>query len=178
MSSREDRPEEPTATEPARYVAFLEHWRAETKAPLEGLPRGDASYAGLRSVDGPHGDPESPAAAPAAVAPLPPEGVLYPSSGLRIPRRRDAAESIRVRLAPEQLYWLHLAAARAGEKVDASLIVAAGLALLERLPIDWRRVRTRRELALAVEEAMTLSAPPSQEEPVAPEGPGTPATDR
>lgn len=67
--------------------------------------------------------------------------------GFTLPRRREARESLRVQLVPEQLYWLRLAAARAGRKVDESTIVAAGLALLERLDIDWRRIGSRADLA-------------------------------
>jgi hypothetical protein len=70
-----------------------------------------------------------------------------------LPRRRQASESLRVRLTPEQLYWVRLAAARAGSKIDESAIIGAGIALLERLPIDWRRITSRTDLAQALTRA-------------------------
>jgi hypothetical protein len=73
---------------------------------------------------------------------------------LALPRRRDAKQTLRVRVTDEQLYWLRLAAARAGGKVDESAIVAAGLALLERLAIDWRVIGSRTDLAKAMTGAL------------------------
>jgi hypothetical protein len=67
-------------------------------------------------------------------------------SGFILPRRREAIEPLRVALAPQQLYWVRLAAARAGSKVDESTIVAAGLALLEWMDVDWRTVESRGDL--------------------------------
>jgi hypothetical protein len=175
MNPRDEDPEDLTATEPAKYVAFLEHWRTESGSPLGAPPRADPALLGWR--------PETAAAGEEQRAPMtgPPESTYGagPTSGIRLPKRREAVESLRVRLAPEQLYWLHLAAARAGEKVDASLIVAAGLALLERLPIDWRAMRSRGDLALAIERALLPPVPEPEEGPVTPEWPGSrPADDR
>lgn len=86
-------------------------------------------------------------------APRPPREDSRPPAFI-LPRRRQASESLRVRLTPEQLYWLRLAAARAGGKIDESAIVAAGIALLERLPIDWRRIASRTDLAQALNRAI------------------------
>jgi hypothetical protein len=82
-------------------------------------------------------------------------------TGLRVPRRRAATESLRVRLAPEQLYWLRLAAARAGDKIDESAIVAAGLAILEELDLDWRTIGSRSELAARLTRALAPRRPPA-----------------
>lgn len=82
-------------------------------------------------------------------------------TGLKVPRRRAATESLRVRLAPEQLYWLRLAAARAGDKIDESAIVAAGLAILEELDLDWRTIGSRPELAARLTRALAPRRPPA-----------------
>jgi hypothetical protein len=177
MNPHPERPEDPTANEPvpAQYVAFLDHWRAESLAPPEAPPRSEPALLGWQ--------PDTAASHEESHVPAPPaaESFLHGAAGrprLRLPRRREAVETLRVRLAPEQLYWLQLAAARAGDKVDPSLLVAAGLALLERLPIDWRAVRSRRDLALALERALELPTSPEEEGPMAPEWPGSPASER
>jgi len=90
---------------------------------------------------------------PRSNSPRPARGDTRPP-GFVLPRRRQTSESLRVRLTPEQLYWLRLAAARAGGKIDESAIIAAGIALLERLPIDWRRIASRTDLAQALTRAL------------------------
>ena len=181
MNVRDEDPEDLTATEPAKYVAFLEHWRAESVSPLDAPPA--AGPSDPRAEEALPGWGEAAAGGDGERSPmtLPHESLLgaRASSAIRLPKRREAVESLRVRLAPEQLYWLHLAAARAGAKVDASLIVAAGLALLERLPIDWRLVRSRGDLALVIERALLPPAPEPEEAKEAPGWPGRrPAGDR
>ncbi len=179
MNPREENPEDPTATEavPAKYVAFLEHWRAESVAPLEAQPRSEPLLPGWRpEAAASHGEESR------GPVPSPPESLLHDAASIpaiQLPRRREAVESLRVRLAPEQLYWLQLAAARAGDKVDASLLVAAGLALLERLPIDWRAVRSRRDLEDALEHARSSDRLPHRRRgPPQPNGRATPVNDR
>lgn len=80
------------------------------------------------------------------------------------PRRRDATESVRVKLAPEQFYWLHLAAARAGAKVDQSTIVAAALRLVELHNLDWRQIDSRMTLASALAGAAAIPGPVAAED--------------
>jgi hypothetical protein len=79
-----------------------------------------------------------------------------------LPRRREETESLRVHLAPEQLYWVRLAAARAGSKVDESTLVAAGLALLEQRGLDWRGIRSRSDLRAALAMPPAPSALPGE----------------
>ena len=177
MNPHPEHPEDPTATEPvpAQYVAFLDHWRAESLAPSEAAPRSEPALLGWQPDSAANHEESYVPASPAA------ESLHHGAAGgpgVRLPRRREAVERLRVRLAPEQLYWLQLAAARAGDKVDPSLLVAAGLALLERLPVDWRAVRSRRDLALAIERALALATSPEEEGPRAPEWPGSPADER
>jgi hypothetical protein len=79
-------------------------------------------------------------------------------TALTPPRRRDTREALRIRLSSEQFYWLRLAAARAGGKLDESTIIAAAIRLLEQLDIDWRFVDSRTSLARAMATAARHSS--------------------
>ncbi len=81
-------------------------------------------------------------------------------SGFFLPRRREAQEPLRVRLAPQQLYWLRLAAARAGRKIDESVIVSAALALVEWLDIDWRTIGSRADVEKSLARVVRSLASP------------------
>ena len=153
----------PDPLEPAHYVAFLEHWAAEFPAAAKSQAHGDLSEpdggrrdrppaASLAGADRSSGA-QAWGAAPARVTPEP--------GPLELPRRRQATERLRVRLAPEHLYWLRLTAARAGAKVDESLLVAAGLMLLAERGIDWRAVRSRSDLRAAVAAPSPPPPPPA-----------------
>jgi hypothetical protein len=65
---------------------------------------------------------------------------------------------MRIRLSSEQFYWLRLAAARAGGKLDESTIIAAAIRLLEQLDIDWRSIDSRASLARAMATAARHSS--------------------
>lgn len=155
----------PDVLEPAHYVTFLEHWAAEF--PTAPRSRAAADSGTESAAERPKS--ADPAAGPGFPSPLPPPppaaewapghgGPIEPGS-LRLPRRREATESLRVRLAPEHLYWLRLNAARAGGKVDESVLVAAGLMLLAERAIDWRAMRSRADLRAAL--AATPPPPPA-----------------
>jgi len=151
----------PDALEPAHYVTFLEHWAAEF--PTAPRSRAAADSGTESTAERPFNtDQAADPGIPSTMPPPPPTGewgrgrggVVEPGP-LELPRRREATESLRVRLSPEHLYWLRLTAARAGDKVDESVLVAAGLMLLAERAIDWRAMRSRADLRAAL-----VSTPP------------------
>jgi hypothetical protein len=91
---------------------------------------------------------------------------LRPREGLlesaRIPRRRESTERVVLRLAPEQRAFLKEAAKDArGDSIDASAIVAGGLAVLQDLGIDWAAVSSRKELMDAIRRRLRARLEPS-----------------
>jgi hypothetical protein len=175
MSSMDDLPPQTVPeSEPAEYVTFLEHWATEFPVPTDVMeerdsipdargsePRRSATEPPPIPVPNPSSPPVPPPAGTAGVTgQAGPALLALGSPPPRLPRRRDETESLRVHLAPEQLYWVRLAAARAGTKVDESALVAAGLALLEQRAIDWRRIRSRGDLRAAL---VPSPAPPPAE---------------
>jgi hypothetical protein len=174
-----EEPESAARTDPdsgrAQYVDFLAHWATEFPAPPpapETAERGATPRSkGIapKSLEIP---PPPPPLDPGAPAPTPAEFPAEPGAQalppLTLPRRREATESLRVRLAPEQLHWVRLAAARAGSKVDESALVAAGLALLEQRALDWRAIRTRADLRAALVRGPVVPSPASPEVPAPP----------
>jgi hypothetical protein len=71
--------------------------------------------------------------------------------GVEIARRREATDRLKVRLTPHQRAFLRdAAAATHGRTVDESAIVAAALALLERLDLPWSSLASREDVIEAI----------------------------
>jgi hypothetical protein len=173
--SRDTTPLDPESRpEPVSYLRFLERWNAAAGPPA--ARQSGAGPADARPADaGPERAGDAAATAPGAEKKAaarahgrrPRRRAREATAGDSLgpflaPRRRTATETIKVRLAPEQLYWLRLTAARAGRKVSESTIVAAGLRLVERLDLDWRCIDSRTALAAALAESfMTGRAAPA-----------------
>jgi len=135
--------------EPVSYLRFLERWDATASA---AAARADDALAAAEPAG-----PQQAEAKTRRRKPRPPR-VAAASDSLGpflAPRRREATETIKTRLAPEQLYWLRLTATRAGRKLSESTIIAAGLRVIEWLSLDWRCIDSRAALAAALSEALT-----------------------
>ncbi len=142
---------------PASYTRFLDRWPEVAGGPSARPTQPEAT--GSKEAPGDAAKPDTARKRRRRARPPRTATGSRASGPFVAPRRRASTESIKVRLAPEQLYWLRLTAARAGRKVNESMIVAAGLRVIEWLNLDWRCIDSRTAIAAALAEALSPEGP-------------------